>query len=221
MRYAENPPQIFIGSGGGGGIRTHGTLARTTVFETAPFNRSGTPPLTGRRAASYRPARFPPTSFCGTVRNGALPACEAAGLVDRRAGVCMVAGLAQRAQWIFGQVQGLMFAVIRTGGKQYRVAEGETIRVERLAGEAGDGLVFEDVLMLGGDGAAKVGAPTVAGASVSATLVEQARGAKIIVFKKRRRQNSRRRNGHRQHYSLVRIDSIADGTEASGESDGA
>ena len=155
------------------------------------------------------------------MRNGALPAREAAGLVDRRAGVCMLAGLAQRAQWIFGQAQGLMFAVIRTGGKQYRVAEGETIRVERLAGEAGDGLVFEDVLMLGGDGAAKVGAPLVEGASVSATLVEQARGAKIIVFKKRRRQNSRRKNGHRQHYSLVRIDSIADGTEASGESDGA
>ncbi len=114
-----------------------------------------------------------------------------------------------------------MFAVIRTGGKQYRVAEGETIRVERLAGEAGDGFVFEDVLMLGGDGAARVGAPMVEGASVSATMVEQARGAKIVVFKKRRRQNSRRKNGHRQHYSLVRIDSIADGKAASGESDGA
>ncbi len=114
-----------------------------------------------------------------------------------------------------------MFAVIRTGGKQYRVAEGETIRVERLAGEAGDGLVFEDVLMLGGEGAARVGAPLVEGASVSATLVEQARGAKIIVFKKRRRQNSRRKNGHRQHYSLVRIDSITDGAQPSGESDGA
>ena len=115
-----------------------------------------------------------------------------------------------------------MFAVIRTGGKQYRVAEGETIRVERLAGEAGDGLVFEDVLMLGGDGGeAKVGAPLVEGARVSATLVEQARGAKVIVFKKRRRQNSRRKNGHRQHYSLVRIDSIADDTQPSGGSDGA
>ena len=114
-----------------------------------------------------------------------------------------------------------MFAVIRTGGKQYRVAEGETIRVERLAGEAGDSLLFEDVLMLGGGGPAQVGAPRVEGARVSATLLEQARGAKVIVFKKRRRQNSRRKNGHRQHYSLVRIDSIADGAQPSGESDGA
>ncbi len=114
-----------------------------------------------------------------------------------------------------------MFAVIRTGGKQYRVAEGDTIRVERLAGEAGDKLVFENVLMLGGGDDARVGMPLVEGARVSATLVEQMRGDKVVVFKKRRRQNSRRKNGHRQHYSLVSIDSIADGTQASGENDGA
>jgi len=114
-----------------------------------------------------------------------------------------------------------MFAVIRTGGKQYRVAEGETIRVERLAGEAGDGLLFEDVLMLGAEGAPRVGAPLVAGARVAATLVEQTRGDKIIVFKKRRRQNSRRKNGHRQRYSLVRIDTIVDDTQPSGGGDGA
>ena len=122
-----------------------------------------------------------------------------------------------------------MFAVIRTGGKQYRVAEGDVIRVERLAGEAGDALVFEDVLMLDAGDAPQVGAPLLAGARVAGTLVEQTRGEKIIVFKKRRRQNSRRKNGHRQHYSLVRIDSIAgaadgasDDTQPSGgDADGA
>ena len=101
-----------------------------------------------------------------------------------------------------------MFAIIRTGGRQYRVAEGETIRVERLPGAAGDTIAFDDVLMLGTEDGPRLGTPTVADASVTGTLVEQIRGDKIIVFKKRRRQNSRRRNGHRQHYSLVRIDGI-------------
>lgn len=104
-----------------------------------------------------------------------------------------------------------MFAVIRTGGKQYRVAAGETLEVEKLAGEAGDQVTFPDVLMLGGD-APRVGAPLVAGASVAAEIVEQRRGSKVIVFKKRRRKNSRRKNGHRQHHTLVRITEIlADG----------
>ena len=101
-----------------------------------------------------------------------------------------------------------MFAIIRAGGRQYRVAEGETIRVERLPGAAGDTIEFGDVLMLGTEDGPRLGTPTVADASVTGTLVEQIRGDKIIVFKKRRRQNSRRKNGHRQHYSLVRIDGI-------------
>ena len=100
-----------------------------------------------------------------------------------------------------------MFAVIRTGGKQYRVAADQTLEVEKLAGEAGDSVVFPDVLMLGGE-APQVGAPLVAGASVAAEIVEQGRGEKVIVFKKRRRQNSRRKNGHRQHYTLVRVTEI-------------
>jgi large subunit ribosomal protein L21 len=100
-----------------------------------------------------------------------------------------------------------MFAVIRTGGKQYRVAAGEALEVEKLPGEAGDQVVFPDVLMLGGD-APHVGAPLVAGASVAAEIVEQRRGAKLIVFKKRRRKNSRRKNGHRQHFTLLRVTEI-------------
>jgi large subunit ribosomal protein L21 len=100
-----------------------------------------------------------------------------------------------------------MFAVIRTGGKQYRVAPDETLEVEKLPGEAGDQVLFSDVLMLGGE-APRVGAPLVAGASVAAEIVEQRRGPKLIVFKKRRRQNSRRKNGHRQHFTLLRVTEI-------------
>ncbi|MGH6924385.1 MAG: 50S ribosomal protein L21 [Propylenella sp.] len=107
-----------------------------------------------------------------------------------------------------------MFAVIRTGGKQYRVAAGETFEVEKLPGEAGDQVAFSEVLMLGGD-APSVGAPLVSGASVAAEIVEQRRGPKIVIFKKRRRHNSRRKNGHRQDHTLVRITEIlTDGAKA-------
>jgi large subunit ribosomal protein L21 len=109
-----------------------------------------------------------------------------------------------------------MFAVIKTGGKQYRVAANQTLEVEKVAGESGETVTFGDVLMLGGDGEAQVGVPLVAGASVLAEIVEQKRGRKIIVFKKRRRQNSRRKNGHRQEFTLVRItDILAAGQTAS------
>lgn len=101
-----------------------------------------------------------------------------------------------------------MFAVIRTGGKQYRVAENDLIRVEKLEAEAGSDVTFDEVLMVGGEGEAKIGAPLVEGAAVTAELVEQMRDKKVIIFKKRRRQNSRRKNGHRQHLSVVRIKSI-------------
>ena len=107
-----------------------------------------------------------------------------------------------------------MFAVIKTGGKQYRVAANETLEVEKLAGEAGETITFADVLMLGGD-EPEIGAPLVSGASVLAEIVEHKRGRKIIIFKKRRRQNSRRRNGHRQDFTLVRITEIlADASKA-------
>ncbi len=98
-----------------------------------------------------------------------------------------------------------MFAVIETGGKQYRVAKDDVITVEKLPGEAGGAVDFERVLMVGEGAAVKVGAPTVAGAKVTAEIVEQSRAAKIIVFKKIRRKNHRRKNGHRQHQTVLRI----------------
>ena len=103
-----------------------------------------------------------------------------------------------------------MFAVIKTGGKQYTVAANDVITIERLEGEAGDIIAFTEVLMIGGEKAV-VGSPLVAGATVAGELVEQARGPKVISFKKRRRQNSKRKKGHRQHLSLVRITEILTG----------
>jgi large subunit ribosomal protein L21 len=100
-----------------------------------------------------------------------------------------------------------MYAVIKTGGKQYRVATNDVISVERLEGEPGGTIEFGEVLLVGGD-SPQVGAPTVAGAKVLATVLEQGKGPKIIVFKKRRRKNFRRRTGHRQLQTVVRIADI-------------
>lgn len=101
-----------------------------------------------------------------------------------------------------------MFAVIRTGGKQYRVAAGDEITVEKLPAEAGATVEFDEVLMLGGDQPA-VGAPLVEGAAVRAEVVEQTRGPKVVSFKKRRRKHgSKRIRGHRQHLTLVRVTEI-------------
>ena len=97
-----------------------------------------------------------------------------------------------------------MFAVIRTGGKQYRVAANDKITIERVAGDAGSTVEFSDVLMAGD----KIGAPLVEGAKVTGTIVEHNRADTVLVFKKKRRQNYRRKNGHRQAYSVVRIDQI-------------
>lgn len=102
-----------------------------------------------------------------------------------------------------------MYAVIKTGGKQYRVAQNDLLTIERLEGEPGATIEFSDVLMVGEGDSVKVGAPFVDGAKVTAELVDQARGPKVIAFKKRRRQNSRRKKGHRQQLSLVRITGIA------------
>jgi large subunit ribosomal protein L21 len=97
--------------------------------------------------------------------------------------------------------KGTMFAVVRTGGKQYRVAAGDKIAVEKLAGEAGDKVTLGDVLLAGNDGALA----DAAGVVVSAEIIAQAKSEKVIVFKKRRRHNYRRRNGHRQQLTLLRI----------------
>jgi large subunit ribosomal protein L21 len=103
-----------------------------------------------------------------------------------------------------------MFAVIKTGGKQYSVSAGDAITVMTIAGNPGDAVTFDNVLMLAGDGEPRVGAPFIEGASVSAEIVEQKRGPKVIAFKKRRRQNSKRKRGHRQDLTLVRITSLGD-----------
>ncbi|MFC0409775.1 50S ribosomal protein L21 [Roseomonas elaeocarpi] len=103
----------------------------------------------------------------------------------------------------------MTYAVIRTGGKQYRVTPNSVLIVEKLEAEPGSTVTFQDVLAIGGDAGLTLGAPTVAGASITATVLEQKRGEKVIIFKKRRRQNSRRKNGHRQHMTVLRIGDIA------------
>ncbi|ESR25319.1 50S ribosomal protein L21 [Lutibaculum baratangense] len=102
-----------------------------------------------------------------------------------------------------------MYAVIKTGGKQYRVAANDVIRIERLPGEAGDTITFEEVLFVGEGDDVKVGAPFIKGATVTGELVEQARGKKVHIFKKRRRKHYQRSAGHRQDLSVVRITDIA------------
>ena len=101
-----------------------------------------------------------------------------------------------------------MYAVIKTGGKQYRVEKDDVLTIERLEGEAGSKIEFTDVLMVGAGDSVKIGTPIVSGAKVTAELVEQNRSRKIIVFKKRRRKKSRSKNGHRQHQSQIRITGI-------------
>ena len=106
-----------------------------------------------------------------------------------------------------------MFAVLKTGGKQYRVAKDDIVTIEKLAAEAGETVTFEQVLMLGGE-AVSIGAPFVAGAKVEAEVLEQLRGPKVISFKKRRRKHSsQRKRGHRQHLTRVRITDILAGVE--------
>ncbi|HEX4416341.1 MAG TPA: 50S ribosomal protein L21 [Kofleriaceae bacterium] len=103
-----------------------------------------------------------------------------------------------------------MYAVIQTGGKQYRVEPGKTVVVEKLAGDAGAPVVFDNVLLVssGDGGSVTIGQPNVAGAKVTGSIVEQGRGPKLVVFKFRRRKNYVRRNGHRQDYTAVKIAAI-------------
>lgn len=102
-----------------------------------------------------------------------------------------------------------MYAVIKTGGKQYRVAKDDVIKIEKVDGEAGDKIEFDEILMVGGDGETVIGEPLVSGAKVTGEVLEQGRASKIIVFKKKRRQNYRRKKGHRQHQTVVRITDIS------------
>lgn len=104
-----------------------------------------------------------------------------------------------------------MFAVIKTGGKQYKVAKDDVIEVEKLPGEAGASVDLTEVLMLSDGGMVETGSPLLAGAKVSAEVVEQTRGDKIIVFKKRRRKNYRRKKGHRQDLTVLKITGISRG----------
>jgi len=104
-----------------------------------------------------------------------------------------------------------MYAVIKTGGKQYKVAKDQVLEVERLGGEAGESLQLDEVLMISGDDGVTIGTPTVAGAVVNAELVQHTRGDKITVFKKKRRKNYRRTHGHRQDRTVIRITDIAVG----------
>jgi large subunit ribosomal protein L21 len=102
-----------------------------------------------------------------------------------------------------------MYAVIKTGGKQYKVEQGLTLRVEKLEGEKGATLSFDEVLLVADGDKITVGAPTVSGAKVQAEIVAQERGEKLVVFKFRRRKAYRRRNGHRQSYTAIKITSIS------------
>lgn len=101
----------------------------------------------------------------------------------------------------------MAYAIIRTGGKQYRVAEGDTVRVDLLSGAAGEKIKFDDVLMIGGD-APKIGKPKVAGASVEGEIVGETKGDKLVVFKFRKRKRSRKKAGHRQFFTSVKITKV-------------
>ncbi len=101
-----------------------------------------------------------------------------------------------------------MYAVVKTGGKQHRVREGDLIRVEKLQGDVGSSVTFDHVLMVAGEGDAKIGTPILTGASVEAEIVQQTKSKKVLVFKKKRRKNYRRMYGHRQPYTHLRVNKI-------------
>ncbi|MBK1695984.1 50S ribosomal protein L21 [Rhodovibrio salinarum] len=114
-----------------------------------------------------------------------------------------------------------MFAVIQTGGKQYKVAKHDVVKVEKLPAEVGESVTLDDVRMVGGDGAPQVGAPKLDGAKVAAEVVDQDKNRTIHVFKKKRRKNFRRCNGHRQRFTLLRVTDIQVGDKTAGEGDAA
>jgi large subunit ribosomal protein L21 len=101
-----------------------------------------------------------------------------------------------------------MYAVVRTGGKQVRVAPGQAVRVEKLPGAVGERVAFDQVLLVGGEGEARLGRPLVAGARVVGTITRQGRARKLVIFKSKRRKNYRRKQGHRQSFTEVRVEEI-------------
>lgn len=101
-----------------------------------------------------------------------------------------------------------MYAVIATGGKQYSVEKGVTLKVEKLDGKVGEKVTLKDVLFVGGNGDVKLGKPTVAGASVTCTITAQDRDAKVVVFKKKRRKGYQKRHGHRQYFTALKVEEI-------------
>ncbi|GEQ98372.1 hypothetical protein JCM17844_20090 [Iodidimonas gelatinilytica] len=115
----------------------------------------------------------------------------------------------------------IMFAVVKTGGKQYKVSEGDVVIIERLEGSAGDTITLDHVLMLGDGKDLKVGTPTLEGTVVTAEIIEQGRGDKVIVFKKKRRHNYRRKRGHRQDLTVLRVKAIGAGSAKKAASTGA
>src|SRR3954471_18547827 len=121
---------------------------------------------------------------------------------------CRAISKVRDSESLFAEI--VMYAVIQTGGKQYRVEPGKTVVVEKLAGDAGAAVVFDNVLLVssGDGGSVTIGKPTVAGAKVTGSIVEQGRGEKLVVFKFRRRKNYVRKNGHRQDYTAVKIAAI-------------
>ena len=102
----------------------------------------------------------------------------------------------------------MKYAVIRTGGKQYRVSEGDLVKIEKLNGEVGEKVTLADVLFIGGNGDAKIGSPVVENASVTGAIVSQAKARKVLVFKKKRRKSYSRQRGHRQHQTTLKITGI-------------
>ena len=103
------------------------------------------------------------------------------------------------------------YAIVRTGGKQYRVAQGDRVDIEKIAGEVGQEVTLDDVLMIGGNGDTKIGTPRVEGASVTARIIEQGRGKKVLVFKFKRRKDYKKMRGHRQYYTRLEITGISAG----------
>ena len=101
-----------------------------------------------------------------------------------------------------------MYAIIKTGGKQYKVSPGDTISVEKLAGNIGDKVNIDDVLMINGDKGPKIGSPTIKGAKVSGVITDQRRGKKINILKYKRRKGYKKKQGHRQHYTQIKIEDI-------------
>lgn len=101
-----------------------------------------------------------------------------------------------------------MYAVVANGGKQYKLEPGEVLRLEKMTGEVGDKISLSPVLMVGGEGEPKIGQPHLDGAAVEATIIEQGKARKVLIFKKKRRKGYRVKRGHRQHFTAVRVDGI-------------